>query len=411
MLLKTKFIVKTKVVVLLHTMVMQYNLAAAYDCANYGLSNHDVDQYIIYARRCQGSEELGFQGRTVFHARFLREDDFNNLFKKVKKTHFEIRIEDSSFTSISMPMLTEAVRPKPKRSRLFVIRGNSSLKNLTIPRSKFDVQESFHVEIDGNPELENGVLRRFQTNCLLGMGKKCDIFPASHCDTLEDEEEVRDCAGVAVIKQAPGTRLNFNAGEISEKEFNEIFSQATHVQMCIILKRSNYKTLRMPKLKRLFPCKREYSSLVIANNPRLKKVILGKEALVVNMQVENNTVLPDSMITALSRACNNKHLGFCKIKGTGVKSGENVDQSAAQEKDSTSTETAFETTPIESEGLGGGNDEDYSGGFFGGPLPFPVKSKEHETRAPPKDKKEKKVKCHRCFHIWLLPVLCIALFL
>ncbi|VDM70348.1 unnamed protein product [Strongylus vulgaris] len=150
----------------------------ALDCANYDLPHQDVDQYRIFVEKCSGSKELGFRNRAVFHARFLQEAEFNKLFEKVRTTNFEIRIEDTSFKRIGMPLLTRAKRPKSKRNRLFVIRYNNYLKKVIIPKFAFDVQETFHVEIDGNPTLDTDVVERFNANCVLGMGKKCDAFLA-----------------------------------------------------------------------------------------------------------------------------------------------------------------------------------------------------------------------------------------
>ncbi|CAJ0595769.1 unnamed protein product [Cylicocyclus nassatus] len=158
-------------------MSVEFVLSEEIDCANYDLPNHDVDQYGLFAKRCSGSKKLGFRKIFVFYARFLSEANFNKLFENVEESRFEMHIEDTDLADIKMPRLIRAQRPHDKR--LFVIRANAHLKSVEIPLSAFDVQESFHVEIDGNPELADDVLDRFQKNCEKGMGKKCDIFKAS----------------------------------------------------------------------------------------------------------------------------------------------------------------------------------------------------------------------------------------
>ncbi|VDM77142.1 unnamed protein product [Strongylus vulgaris] len=105
---------------------------------------------------------------------------------------------------------------------------------------------------------------------------------------------------------------------MSEEEFNELFKEATHVHLCIRLDGTNYKTLRMPKLKRMFPFS---DSLTIVNNPNLEAVVLGQDrnTFVMNMRVENNTKLSDPYIFHIEKICNKKNIGSkCEIKGMGI---------------------------------------------------------------------------------------------
>ncbi|EYB93631.1 hypothetical protein Y032_0180g799 [Ancylostoma ceylanicum] len=155
----------------------QKNVQLREDCSKFPINNL-VKDTVKFALECGGEETLGLKSRKVFHARYLNQAQFNNLFKKAVTTSFEIRIEYTTFTEIAMPFLTNAKRPRSARDRLFVIRENYDLKSINIPKSTFDVTEPFHVEIDSNPVLDEATLKRFRENCRAKLNKDCDIFEA-----------------------------------------------------------------------------------------------------------------------------------------------------------------------------------------------------------------------------------------
>ncbi|RCN41772.1 hypothetical protein ANCCAN_12258 [Ancylostoma caninum] len=134
-------------------------------------------------------------------------------------------------------------------------------------------------------------------------------------------EFTKNCPGAKVIKQAPRDALVLDLSVMGEDTFNNVFKEATHVQMCINVDSTNIKKLHMPKLKRMFPCKKQWHSLNITNNPDLKSVVLGDpnddEKFVINMKVQQNPRLSDKNMRDLNNICRNKNLGTCTIDRDG----------------------------------------------------------------------------------------------
>lgn len=87
-----------------------------------------------------------------------------------------------------------------------------------------------------------------------------DLFLVSECSALDPVQPVfysdlvSKCAGERIIKQRPGARFYLNANKMTLQQFTALFSEATHVELCINFQDMQWKQILFPKLLRLIPC-------------------------------------------------------------------------------------------------------------------------------------------------------------
>ncbi|CAJ0595753.1 unnamed protein product [Cylicocyclus nassatus] len=228
----------------------------------------------------------------------------------------------------------------------------------------------------------------------------------------EEIDVVADmCSGEKIIKQKPKSFITLMASGLTEERFNNLFKEATHVQLCIKIDGTNFKTIRMPKLKRMFPCKERSESLVIENNPNLETVTLGsKETSIVNMHVKNNPNIRASSVSKLKRICSKLEKSTCEIDDTGVTGVYEDKEEQLETTETTQTmhveESAGRSTVL-SEGLGGG-DEDKEDGYFADDAQLNMFSRDEKYgvhRKVEENRNESQMLCSYSFYIMICALI------
>ncbi|KIH65650.1 hypothetical protein ANCDUO_04027 [Ancylostoma duodenale] len=274
-------------------------LLIAYDleCANYH-ELRSLSDYGTFVEDCAGKKVLGFESgvSNKFFASKLTEDEFNGLFANAVKVSFFIYIENTKFVELKMPKVRELVGG-------LSIRNNRLLKTFHINRAHKFVRTAngpTTVTVDGNPVLSQESYAELRHLC-----DYCDVFEYTKCSALDPVQPafysqlVSKCAGERIIKQKPGARFYLKANKMSQEQFNALFSQATHVELCINFQDMQWKEITFPKLVRLIPCGYGDPSLNIVHNLYLTAINLpvyhsegfGRLNSMTNVVLKNNFIL------------------------------------------------------------------------------------------------------------------------
>ncbi|KHJ93411.1 hypothetical protein OESDEN_06683 [Oesophagostomum dentatum] len=276
------------------------------------------DDYEQLVEDCAGKRKLNF-GEGVasnFYAKYLREEDFNKLFANAAEVGFNILIESTPFENIGMPKLQRFID-----NGGLTIRDNKKLRTFkinrfgTINRAEVGHMGPRTVTVDGNPLLDQASVSGLRHFCPF-----CDVFPYTKCSALgpiEDYNEfVNKCAGEKIIKQRPGERVFLKANKLTHEQFNALFGQATHVELCIIFKNMKWEDITFPKLVRLINCGGGDSALEVVHNYFLKSINLPMIAsegfkdknYMRHVVLKNNFILPKRYISTLANNC-----AFCRL--------------------------------------------------------------------------------------------------
>ncbi|VDM65558.1 unnamed protein product [Strongylus vulgaris] len=284
------------------------------ECANYH-ELRSLSDYEIFVEDCSGKTVLGFDEgvSNKFYASNLDQDGFNELFAKAEEVSFAIYIENTNFVDLKMPKLRKlkgglSIRNNAQLKRFYINGGFSYDRSTTSPTT---------VTVDGNPVLSQESMDGLRQLCSF-----CDIFKWTKCSALEQVTEddyaelVNKCAGERIIKQKPGARFYLNANKLSQSQFNALFSQATHVQMCINFHDMQWKQITFPRVVRLIPCGYGDPSIDVVHNYYLTAINLpsynsegfGRLNPMMNVVLKNNFVLSPDLITSFKANCR-----FCRL--------------------------------------------------------------------------------------------------
>ncbi|KAK6012432.1 hypothetical protein OSTOST_22422 [Ostertagia ostertagi] len=298
--------------------VLFYSFARAQisddECAAYH-ELHSASDYETFFEDCAGKEVLGFEEgvSNKFRARHMTEQMFNKVFVNARIIKFHIFVQNSEFEHLALPNLEELSG--------LTVRNNERLKSFRIRRRlqldrKNDPPTT--ITVDGNRLLDAESMADLRHLC-----PYCDIFEWTKCSALEavSPEDygqlVQKCQGEKIIKSKPRSQLFLDLSKMSQEQFQMLFSEATHVQMCITVKDVLWPEVVFPKLVRLIPCGPGDRSLKVVHNANLKQLSFpaynsegfGRLNSMINVELRNNFVLPEPILMSMKRYCR-----FCTIQ-------------------------------------------------------------------------------------------------
>ncbi|VDO73422.1 unnamed protein product [Heligmosomoides polygyrus] len=285
------------------------------ECAHYHELRTPSD-YDTFIDDCAGKEVLGFEDGVAkkFYAINVDQASFNKLFANAKQIGFHIYVESTEFTDLKLLKLE-------KFDGGLTIRDNTKLVSFRIRRGfQFsrikDAPTS--VTVDGNAKLNAVSMADLRYLC-----SYCDIFEWTKCSSVTEVNPsnyaafFKKCEGEKIIKSKPHTKLVLDLSKVTVKQFESLFAQATHIQMCIVMRDVPWEKLVFPKLVRFLPCGLGDRALKAVHNANLKQLSFpmyesegfGLLNFMVNIELRNNFVLSETILISMQ-----KHCRFCTIQ-------------------------------------------------------------------------------------------------
>ncbi|EYC17176.1 hypothetical protein Y032_0031g2313 [Ancylostoma ceylanicum] len=121
------------------------------------------------------------------------------------------------------------------------------------------------------------------------------------------EEMVATFAGKAIVKPANGYMLVMTSDAVSEAEMNAVCSKAVYMEICIIIRNSNFRSLKCPHLRELRSCRPGVPAIKIVGNPLFTDVQIPKTMVyrigTKVLEIRANPLLNISSIKALNTLC------------------------------------------------------------------------------------------------------------
>ncbi|KAK6741889.1 hypothetical protein RB195_009638 [Necator americanus] len=240
-----------------------------------------------------------------FTSNDLTEMEMNAMCAEAIYLEACIVISASQYSSFRCPKLRELRSCQPGRAAITII-NNPRFQVLEIPPSVTFPRGAIILEIYGNPLLPDDILEKYRKlcpHCKFGSEGECVLQPREYTD----KELVRTCAGKKIIKPAEGFFLTLSSQFVTEAEMNALCSKATHMQICITIIDSNFKSLRCPYLKELKPCRPGEPAIKIVRNFQFSvleipnTLVFPKETII--FEIRENPHLPLQKIKELSLIC------------------------------------------------------------------------------------------------------------
>ncbi|KAK6010018.1 hypothetical protein OSTOST_25018 [Ostertagia ostertagi] len=184
-------------------------------------------------------------------------------------------------------------------------------KTCFIPPNTIYPEGSLIIEVIENPMIPLTEIKSLKNWC-----KQCIILPdrpqgLKKC-VLEERgyngtELVSTCAGKEHIQPHKGFPVYVRSSEVTEKQMNDLCSNAVYMEICISIVASEYTRLRCPRLRELRPCLPGRPAIQIKNNLKFREflipvtVIYPQHELI--YEITENPVLDITIITWLKKKC------------------------------------------------------------------------------------------------------------
>ncbi|KAK6741902.1 hypothetical protein RB195_009648 [Necator americanus] len=240
-----------------------------------------------------------------FTSNDLTEMEMNAMCAEAIYLEACIVISASQYSSFRCPKLRELRSCQPGRAAITII-NNPRFQVLEIPPSVTFPRGAIILEIYGNPLLPDDILEKYRKlcpHCKFGSEGECVLQPREYTD----KELVRTCAGKKIIKPAEGFFLTLSSQFVTEAEMNALCSKATHMQICITIIDSNFKSLRCPYLKELKPCRPGEPAIKIVRNFQFSVLEIPNTLAfpkgTIIFEIEENPHLPLEKVKELLLIC------------------------------------------------------------------------------------------------------------
>nr|CDJ95562.1 unnamed protein product [Haemonchus contortus] len=216
---------------------------------------------------CRGKPSIVYRETVV-----ITEEQFTQLVSNAVYLEICFNITDTNYKSISSPRL-RSVKPCAPGKQVWTIVNNPQLEVIDIPVTVvYPVKERIMV-VKGNPMVPLSVimpLRKICPHCTIEFSPRCDSIKAIQ---LSDASNFVGTCGVRKIwKPSPGETLEFDISTLSQELIIKLFQEVTYIKMCITLRQSQIKYLRMPKLVELHSCQPGRPAFIIEGNPNLEVI-------------------------------------------------------------------------------------------------------------------------------------------
>uniref|UniRef100_A0A7I4YBF8 Protein kinase domain-containing protein n=1 Tax=Haemonchus contortus TaxID=6289 RepID=A0A7I4YBF8_HAECO len=216
---------------------------------------------------CRGKPSIVYRETVV-----ITEEQFTQLVSNAVYLEICFNITDTNYKSISSPRL-RSVKPCAPGKQVWTIVNNPQLEVIDIPVTVvYPVKERIMV-VKGNPMVPLSVimpLRKICPHCTIEFSPRCDSIKAIQ---LSDASNFVGTCGVRKIwKPSPGETLEFDISTLSQELIIKLFQEVTYIKMCITLRQSQIKYLRMPKLVELHSCQPGTPAFIIEGNPNLEVI-------------------------------------------------------------------------------------------------------------------------------------------
>ncbi|KHJ81996.1 hypothetical protein OESDEN_18313, partial [Oesophagostomum dentatum] len=162
------------------------------------------------------------------------------------------------------------------------------------------------LEISEVPRMSTALINRYKNwcgHCKITANLGCGLNKRTYSDT----EMVAACAGKRIIKPAEGYMLVLTSDTVSETEMNAVCSKAVYMEICIVIRGSQFKTLRCPYLRQLKSCKPGVPAIRIIGNPLLNNISISKALFyrigTKTLEIRGNPKLSASSIKTLKKLC------------------------------------------------------------------------------------------------------------
>ncbi|WKX99882.1 hypothetical protein Q1695_014619 [Nippostrongylus brasiliensis] len=239
-------------------------------------------------------------------------EKMNALCSKAIYMEICIEITKSDYKYLRCPYLRKLKPCKSGRPAIKIV-DNLDISEFEFPNNISYPKGELPFEITENPWLPLSTIKRAARICPL-----CKISANLGCGLTKREytaQEVVDaCAGKSIIKPAEGYMLVLNNRNISNNQMNALCSEATYMEICITISRSNYIRFDCPKLKVLKPCKKGATAITIKGNKLLERVRFSPSLKLEGNQqnllrIRRNRRLSEQDLKNLKRLCPS-----CRIK-------------------------------------------------------------------------------------------------
>ncbi|ETN80112.1 hypothetical protein NECAME_09384, partial [Necator americanus] len=292
------------------------------------------DSYGDLVNRCAGESIIKQKpgARFFLRANKMTQHQFNSLFYKATHVEMCLDFQDMQWKEITFPNLVRlipcgygkylvlSVETGHLRSHttMAILSGDPSLRIVhnyyltAINLPAYD-SEGFgrlnplnNVELKNNFVLPNEVLLSLKSNCRfckLEQYKECDNL---HSASTENATEFVDkCGGKRVMTPKKGHVLILDISTLTQELIDELFMDATHIKMCIILKGSQIRRLRMPRLKKAESCLPGRPAFEIEGNMYLEVIELPPDfdfnVYDYIFHISNNPRLPREILVIFDR--------------------------------------------------------------------------------------------------------------
>nr|CDJ83988.1 unnamed protein product [Haemonchus contortus] len=235
-------------------------------------------RYARLVRRCRGERLIKARpySHFFFHLRYLTYQQFLELFAEATHVQLGLRMLRVPWTRMEFPKLVRLI-PLIPGVRTIVARNNPFLRIIAFPVYHSEgfgaLNYMEYVEIVRNRNLQYEIFSWLEPRC-----RFCYLQPYDACASLEVQqttnvvEFARMCSGKRVWKPMGREVIEIDISSLEQEIIDELFSRVTYIKMCIILRQSQIRYLRMPHLIELFSCEPGRPAFTIEGNMYLEVI-------------------------------------------------------------------------------------------------------------------------------------------
>ncbi|KAK6031162.1 hypothetical protein OSTOST_02689, partial [Ostertagia ostertagi] len=238
----------------------------------------EFSNYDKLIQQCAGEKIIKVKPMTsmTLHLNKITERQFKVLFSQATHVQMGISMQDVQWTQLTFPKLVRHIPCGPGERTLRVVH-NDKLKWISLPMYHSEgfgrLNAMWNVEVRNNILVTGQVLNPLATLC-----RFCKVQVYKECDSITVQQArnvtkfVELCGGKRIWKPSGNQIIEIDISVLKQEFIDELFQDVTYIKMCITLRNSQIKYLRMPNLVEMYPCKPGRPAFIIENNPYLEVV-------------------------------------------------------------------------------------------------------------------------------------------
>ncbi|EYC18050.1 hypothetical protein Y032_0028g1655 [Ancylostoma ceylanicum] len=239
--------------------------------------------YAELVSKCAGERIIKQKPGARFYlkANKMTLDQFTALFAQATHVELCINFQDMQWKQIVFPKLVRLIPCGYGDPSLNIVH-NLYLTAINLPVYHSEgfgrLNSMTNVVLRNNFVLPPAVLQSLKSHCRfckLQQYKECDDLRSS--STKNATEFVDMCGGKRIFKPRKGQILILDISYLTQELIDELFMDVTYIEMCITLRSSQIRNLRMPHLREMHSCQKGRPAFIIEGNALLEFIELSPQ--------------------------------------------------------------------------------------------------------------------------------------